>query len=172
MEIKAYHANQILFKIRLVSKKLRVKLYWSIIRPVVTYACETWVLKETTTNKVFERKVLRKIFVLAKERDSTWKMKTNDELDKLIRHKNIINYIKAERLSWFGHLHRMSEERVVKKVYKWKPMLTRPLGRPNNRWEDDIRNDTKKLKIKNWTSCIQNRNNWKLYVEKTKTFND
>jgi hypothetical protein len=35
----------------------------------------------------------------------------------------------------------MSEKRMVKKVYKWKPMLTRPLGRPKNRWEDDIRND-------------------------------
>jgi hypothetical protein len=35
-----------------------------------------------------------------------------------------------------------------KKVYKWKPMLRRPLGRPKNRWEDDIRNDMKKLKKK------------------------
>ena len=43
-------------------------------------------------------------------------------------------------------------------------MLTRPLGRPKNRWEDDIRNDMKKLKIKNWTSYVQDRNNWKLYV--------
>jgi hypothetical protein len=59
-----------------------------------------------------------------------------------------------------------------KKVYKWKPMLTRPLRRPKNRWEDDIRNDMKKLKIKNWTSCIQDRNKWKLYVEKVKTFKE
>jgi hypothetical protein len=35
-----------------------------------------------------------------------------------------------------------------------------------------IRNDMKKMKIKNWTSCIQDRNNWKLYVEKAKTFNN
>jgi len=41
--------------------------------------------------------------------------KQNDELDKLVRHKNKINYIEAQRLSLFGHLHRMSEERVVKK---------------------------------------------------------
>jgi hypothetical protein len=54
----------------------------------------------------------------------------------------------------------MSEERMVKiKLYKWKPMLRRPLRRPKNRWEDDIRKDTKKLKIKNWTDCIQGRNN-------------
>jgi hypothetical protein len=149
-----------------------MKLYWSIIRPIVTYVCEIWVLKETIKNKlmVFERKVLRKIFGPTKERDGIWRIKTNDELDKLIRHKNIINYIKAQRLSWFGHLHRMPEERMVKKLYKWKPMFRRQLGRPKNRWEDDIRNDMKKLKIKNWTNCVQDRNNWKLYVEKTKTF--
>ena len=62
-------------------------------------------------------KVLRKIFGATKERDGTWRIKTDDELDKLIRHKNIINYKKAQRLSWFGHLHRMSEERMVKNVY-------------------------------------------------------
>jgi len=121
---------------------------------------------------VFERKVLRKIFGPTKERDGTRRIKTNDELDKLIRHKNMINYLKAKGLSWFGHLHRKSEEGIFKKVYKWKPMLTRPLGRPKNRWEDDIRNDMKKLKIKNWTSCIQDRSNCKLCVEKAKTFND
>jgi len=96
--------------------------------------------------------------------------KTNDELDELIRHKDIINYIKAQRLSWLGHLHRMPEERMVKRVYKWKPVLTQPLGRPKNRWEDDIINGAKKLKIKNWTSCIQNQNKWKLCAEEAKTF--
>ena len=66
---------------------------------------------------VFGRKVLRKIFGSAKERDGTWRIKTNDELGELIRRKNIINHIKARRLSWFGHLHvhRMPEERMVKK---------------------------------------------------------
>jgi len=66
-------------------------------------------------------------------------------------------YIECQKREWF------------KKVYKWKPMLTKPLGRPKIRWEVDIRNDTKKLKINKWTSCIQDRNNWKLYVEKAKT---
>jgi len=102
-------------------------LYCSIIRPTVTYGCETWVWKETIKNKlmVFERKVLRRIFGPTKERDGTWRIKTNDEL---IRHKNMINHIKAEILSWFGHLHRRPKERMVKRLYKWKPMLTRPPG--------------------------------------------
>jgi hypothetical protein len=56
-----------------------------------------WVLEETIKNEVmvFERKVLRRIFGPTKEKDGTWRIKTNDELDELIRHKNIINYIKA-----------------------------------------------------------------------------
>jgi len=66
---------------------------------------------------VFERKVLRKIFGPKKERDGTWRIKTNDELDELIRYKNIINHTKAQRLSWFGHLQRTLEERMVKKNY-------------------------------------------------------
>jgi len=116
--------------------------------------------------------MLRRIFDPTKERHGTWGIKTNDKLDELIRHNNIINHIKAQRLSWFGHLHRMPEERMVKRVYKWKPMLTRPLGRPKNRREYDIINDMKKLKIKNWTSYIQDCNIWKLYVEKDKTFKE
>jgi hypothetical protein len=112
--LTAYYANQFLFESRLVSKKSKLKLYWSIIRPTVTYVCEaSWVLKETIINTlmVFERKVLRTIFGPTKETDGTWRIKTNGELDKLIRHKNIINH----KLSWLGHLHRMAEERMVKK---------------------------------------------------------
>jgi hypothetical protein len=73
---KAYCANQFPFKSRLVSKKAKMKLYWSIVRPIVTYVCETWVLKDTIKSKlmVFERKVLRKIFGPTKERDGTWRM--------------------------------------------------------------------------------------------------
>jgi len=53
---------------------------------------------------VFERKVLRRIFGPTKERDGTWRIKTNDELDELIRRKYNKLY-KSQRLSWFGHLH-------------------------------------------------------------------
>jgi len=53
----------------LVSQEIKNELYWSIIRPIITYGCETWVLKETIKNKlmVFERKVLTKMFGSTKE---------------------------------------------------------------------------------------------------------
>jgi hypothetical protein len=69
---------------------------------------------------VFERKVLRKIFGPTKERGVTWRIESNNELDELIRQKNIINHKKAQRLSWFGHLQRMPEERILKKYISGK----------------------------------------------------
>jgi len=146
-------------------------MYQTLVRTVVIYACETWVLKENIKSKlrVFERKVLRIIYGSAKESDSTWRIKSNDELNRLIGNKIIINYIKAQRLAWFGQVHLMADNSMVKKVYEWAPALTRSLGRIKNRWEDDVNSDITKMKTTNWKDCIGNRPKWKEFVEKAKT---
>jgi hypothetical protein len=61
---KAFYANITLFKSNLLSRKSKLKLYWSAIRPIVVYGCETWVLKESIIQglSVFERKILRNIW--------------------------------------------------------------------------------------------------------------
>jgi hypothetical protein len=82
---------------------------------------------------------------------------------------NIINYVKSQRLSWFGLINRMPETSIVKKIYKWKPFTSRLVGRPKSRWEDDVRNDLKKMKIIKWTEQAQNHLKWKDIVEKAKT---
>ena len=114
---RAFHANQDLFKSELLTKKSKLRMYQTLVRPVVTYARETWVLKENIKTKlrVFERKVLRRIYRRTKESDGTWRIKSNEELNRLIGNKNIINYIKAQRLAWFGHVHRMADNSMVKK---------------------------------------------------------
>jgi len=83
----------------LFSRKSKLNLYWSVIRPIAVYGCETWALKESIIQKlsVFERKNLRKIFGPTKEAKGNWRIKTNKELDELIKHRNIINYVKAQR---------------------------------------------------------------------------
>jgi len=50
--------------------------------------------------------------------------KTDDELNILIRNKNVINYIKARKLSWFGHVERMANNWTVIKIYDWKTIPT------------------------------------------------
>ena len=114
---RAFRANKDLFKSKLLTKKSKLRMYQTLVRPVVTYACETWVLKENIKIKlmVFERKVLRRIYGPTKERDGTWRIKSNEELNRLITNKNITNYIKAQRLAWFGHVHRMPDNSLVKK---------------------------------------------------------
>ena len=138
----------------------------------MTYASETWGLKETIIQKllVFERKTLRRIFGPTKE-NQIWRIKTNKELDKLIKHKNIVNCIKAQRLSWFGHVQRMPDTRTVKKIFKWKPLTKRSQGRPKYRWGDNIKQNIFQMKIKIRIACVQDRRKWKEVVEKAKTFN-
>jgi len=149
-----------------------LKLYRTVIRPIVTYASETWVLKEAIIQKllVFERKILRRIFGPTKE-NQIWRVKIIAELDKLIKHKNIINHIKAQRLSWFGHVQRMPDTRTVKKIFNWKLLTTRSQGRLKYRWEDNIKQDMCQMKIKNWIACVHDLGKWKEVTEKAKTFN-
>jgi hypothetical protein len=108
---------------------------------MVTYASETWVLKESIIQKLlgFERKILR-IFGPMKE-NKIWRIKNNEELDKLIKHRTIVNYVKAQRLSWFGHVQRTPDTRPVKKLFKLNPLTKRSQTRPKYRWEDNIKHD-------------------------------
>jgi len=87
---------------------------------------------------VLERKILRKIFGPTYENGS-WRIKTNQELDKLIKHKNIMNFARAQRLGWYSHRGRMQETRMSKAIHAWKPISKRPTGRPSLRWEDDVK---------------------------------
>jgi hypothetical protein len=131
---KAYYSNKRMFQSKLISRGAILIIYWSVVRPVVTSACETWVLKEREINKlqVFERKIARKISGPSKENNS-WQIKTNQELNQLINHKNIINFISAQRLLWLRHAERMSPNRSIKSPYSWKPLGARPVGRPKTR---------------------------------------
>ena len=113
--------------------------------------------------------MLRRIYGPTKENNGTWRIKSNEELNRLIGNKNIINHNKAQRLAWFGHVYRMSDDSMVKKVYEWTPMSTRSKGRPKHRWEDDVKSDVANMRINTWKDCIRNRPNWKEFVEKAET---
>jgi len=80
------------------------------------------------------------------------------------------NYLRlSQRLSWFGHINRMPETSIVKRIHKWKPFTGRPAGRPKSRWEDDVRNGLKKMKRMKWAEQVQDRLKWKDIVERAKT---
>ena len=117
----------------------------------------------------FERKILRRIFGPTQKANGEWRLKTNEELEKAINNENIVRYIKYKRLSSLGHVERMTNERVAKTIYRWKPNATRPKGGPRVRWEDDVRNDLWKMGVTNRKQRTHERKQWKEIIEQAKT---
>jgi len=112
--------------------------------PLVFYGCETWSLiwKEELTLRVFENRVLRRIF--GPKRDEVrgeWRKLHNEELNDLYCSSNIVRVIKSRRMRWAGHVARMREGRGAYRVLVGKPRGKRPLGRNRLRWEDNIKKD-------------------------------
>ena len=62
----------------------------------------------------------------------------------------------------------MPEISTVKRIRKWKPFTGRPAGRHKSRWEDDVRNDLKKMKRVKWAEQVQDRLKWKDVVQMVK----
>ena len=68
---------------------------------------------------------------------------------------------KAQRIKWLGHIQRMDQARPTRKLLDWKPMGTRPVGRPRQRWQEDVMEDFIKVKIKkNWKERAKDRRTW------------
>ena len=115
-----------------------MKICKMIIRPVILYSSETWSLtaKDENNLRIFERQILRKIFVPVNI--NIWRIRNNMESDKSIEGADIVILIKAQRIKWLGHTQRMDQARPTRKLLYWKPVGTRPVGRPTQRWQEDI----------------------------------
>ncbi|KAJ4434767.1 hypothetical protein ANN_23338 [Periplaneta americana] len=120
----------------LLSKNLKVRIYKTVILPVVLYGCETWTLtlREEQRLRVFENKVLRKIFGAKRDEvTGEWRKLHNAELHALYPSPDIIRNIKSRRLRSAGHVARMGESRNAYRVLVGRPEGKRPLGRPMGR---------------------------------------
>ena len=107
------------FKSSLVTIKLKLLAYKTIIKPVVMYGSETWSLTKKDENllNTWERKVFRRIFG-AVCTNNEWRIRTNSELKEIYKAPTIVADIKARRLGWLGLVERMENHRVQKKSIK------------------------------------------------------
>jgi hypothetical protein len=87
-------------------------------------------LREEHRLRVFENRMLRRIFGRKREENRSWGKLHNDELHSLYSSPNVVRVIKSRRLKWVGHVVSMGEGRGVYRVLVGKPEDKRPLGRP------------------------------------------
>jgi hypothetical protein len=150
-------------------KNVKVKIYKTIILPVVLYECETWSLtvREEYKLRVFENKFLRRIF--GPKRDGVtggWGKVYNVELHNLYSSPSIIRIIKSRRMRLAGHVARTGEKRNVYRLLVGKPEGKRPLGRTRRRWIDNIKMDLLEIGVSvvDWIGLAQDRHRWRALV--------
>jgi hypothetical protein len=149
--------NGIYFSLMYMFKSQNVhRKYKTIIKPALMNGCETWSLLQNADIKLgaFERKILRRIYGPIKE-NGQWRCRCNTEVYNDI---DIVNDVQLRRLEWAGHVIRIPEESIPRKVMMGRLEGVRPIGRPRERWMDGVRTDAKDLlKVKNWKAQALDR---------------
>ena len=105
--------------------------------------------KEEQALLCFERNIFRRIYG-PKYEDGEWKSSTSRELEELSKGENIVKWIKGQRISWLGHLERMEEDRMPKKIFTQELEGTRRRGRPRKGWREEVERDLQVLGMRRW----------------------
>jgi len=123
--------------------------------------------KEEQALLIFERKIFRRIYG-SKYENGEWKSGTNRELEEMSKGKNIVKWIKWQMISWLGHLKRMGEDRMSKKIFTKELEGTRRRGRPRKIWEGEVERDLQVWGLRRWRVLVADRKKWKDIVRQAK----
>lgn len=160
------------FLTRNISRSTKVKLYRTLIRPILLYGSETWTLRNNEEQLLgcFERKILRTIYGGVNEND-VWRRRYNHELYQLYKDPNIIKTIRINRIRWVGHVERSSDDSITKIIMNKRPDGHRDTGRPRRRYTDSVEEDLRTLGIRNWRLQSRDRQFWRRMLQEAKANN-
>jgi hypothetical protein len=96
-------------------------------------------------------------------KNGEWESRTNRELEELSKGENIVKWIKGQRTSWLGHLERMEEDRMHKKIFTHGLEGTRRRGRPRKGWREEVERDLQVLGVRRWRELVSGQNGGTLF---------
>jgi hypothetical protein len=105
---------------------------------------------------IFERKIFRRIYG-PKCENGEWRSRANQQLEEISKGENIVKWIKRQRISWLGHLERMEEDRMPKKIFTQELEGTRRRGRPRKRWKKEVKRYIQVLGVRRWRTTATDR---------------
>jgi hypothetical protein len=145
---RLYRIQPAIFKI--INKKVLVgTIHKTLIRPVLLYGSETWVLTSTVENQllILERKVLRTICG-PKIENGVYRRRYNYELEREFDSPNVLNVTKTSRLCYASYMIRRPEDLPQKALFEAKPNGRKNQGRPKSRWADGVNSDSLALRVR------------------------
>jgi hypothetical protein len=97
-----------------------------------------------------------------------WRIRNNEQIDNIIRKKDKVRFVKARRISWIGHVERMEDSRMPKRVMRQKIYTRRKRGRPKVRWQDDVQEYLREMGIEGYRSKAHYRDQWRRTAQEAK----
>ena len=123
--------------------------------------------KEEQALLMLERKIFRRIYG-PKYENREWKSRTNRELEEMSKGENRVKWMKGRRIRWLGHLERMEEDRMRKKIFTQELEGTRQRGCPRKGWKKEVERDLQVLGVRRWRKLVMDRKKWKDIVRQAK----
>lgn len=158
---KAWGALKDLWKKRYVSREAKVGMYEGIVEPSLLYGCEVWSLKVRDRKRIeaVEMECLRNICGVRRV-DRVSNVEVRRRCGKNV---SVGQRMDQGVLRWFGHVERMGDDRMAKRVYESDVRGVRRRGRPRKCWMDGVKEvlARKGLNIQEARVSVQDRNEWR-----------
>ena len=119
-------------------------IYKTYFVPILTYGSETWVMKERDKNKM---RAVEMKFQRSRVGVTRMDRVRNERVREMVREEPLQNRIERSRLQWYGHVRRMQEERIPKKMFGMEMTGRRPRGRPRDRWTKGVKKSVEEREV-------------------------
>jgi len=148
-----------------ISNNNKHKIYNTIVKSITTYSCEVWSLKERAKKKLTATEM---DFWRRSAGKSRMERVTNERIRQIMKVQGtIVDDIGTQQLRWYGHVQRMSGDRLPKQILEWTPQGRRRRGRPRRSWREGIDREITDRNLEEglWT----NREEWRLGIGRRRT---